>query len=118
MSQVYGAALLAAHGYPALTVAYFDWPGLPPALDGIPLEYFETAGKILASQPQVDPAHVLAMGYSRGSEAALLLADDFPHSSTGRSCTRRHRRSTRPGMTKRGPRGYSAPGSSTRDRST
>ena len=78
MSQVYGAALLAAHGYPALTVAYFDWPGLPSALDGIPLEYFETAGKILASQPQADPAHVLAMGYSRGSEAALLLADDFP----------------------------------------
>ena len=78
MSQVYGAALLAAHGFPALTVAYFDWPGLPSALDGIPLEYFETAGKILASQSQVDPAHVLAMGYSRGSEAALLLADDFP----------------------------------------
>jgi dienelactone hydrolase len=78
MSQVYGAALLAAHGYPALTVAYFDWPGLPPALDGIPLEYFETAGKILASQPQVDPAHILPMGYSRGSEAALLLADNFP----------------------------------------
>ncbi len=78
MSQVYGAALLAAHGFPALTVAYFDWPGLPPALDGIPLEYFETAGKILASQPQVDPAHILAMGYSRGSEAALLLADNFP----------------------------------------
>ena len=78
MSQVYGAALLAAHGFPALTVAYFDWTGLPPALDDIPLEYFETAGKILARQPQVDPAHVLAMGYSRGSEAALLLADDFP----------------------------------------
>jgi dienelactone hydrolase len=78
MSQVYGAALLAARGYPALTAAYFDWPGLPSALDDIPLEYFETAGKILASQPQVDPAHVLAMGYSRGSEAALLLADDFP----------------------------------------
>jgi dienelactone hydrolase len=78
MSQVYGAALLAAHGFPALTVAYFDWPGLPPGIDDIPLEYFETAGKILASQPQVDPAHILAMGYSRGSEAALLLADNFP----------------------------------------
>ena len=78
MSQVYGTALLAAHGYPALTVAYFDWPGLPPVLDGIPLEYFQTAGRILARQPQVDPAHILAMGYSRGSEAALLLADNFP----------------------------------------
>ena len=78
MTQVYGAALLAAHGYPALSVAYFDWPGLPVVLDDIPLEYFETAGKILARQPQVDPAHILAMGYSRGSEAALLLADSFP----------------------------------------
>jgi hypothetical protein len=29
MSQVYAAALLAAHGYPSLSVAYFDWPGLP-----------------------------------------------------------------------------------------
>jgi dienelactone hydrolase len=53
MSQVYAAALLAAHGYPALTVAYFDWPG-------------------------TDPAHVLALGYSEGSEAALLAADYFP----------------------------------------
>lgn len=78
MSQVFTAALLAAHGYPALTVAYFDGPGLPGELLRIPLEYFTTAGEILARQPQADPAHVLVMGYSRGSEAALLLADDFP----------------------------------------
>ena len=78
MSQTFTAALLAAHGYPALTVAYFDWPGLPAALERIPLEYFTTAGRILASQPGVDPAHLMVMGYSRGSEAALLLADDFP----------------------------------------
>lgn len=78
MSQLWTAALLAAHGYPALTVAYFDWPGLPPLLQQIPLEYFATAGRILASQPGADPAHVLVMGYSRGTEAALLLANDFP----------------------------------------
>ncbi len=78
MSQTWTAALLAAHGYPALTVAYFEWPGLPSALQSIPLEYFATAGRILASQPGVDPAHLLVMGYSRGTEAALLLADDFP----------------------------------------
>lgn len=78
MSQTFTAALLAAHGYPALTVAYFDWPGLPSELRRIPLEYFVTAGRILASAPGVDPAHVLVMGYSRGSEAALLLADRFP----------------------------------------
>jgi len=78
MSQVYAASLLAAHGYPALTVAYFDWPGLPSQLQRIPLEYFKTAGRILAAQPGTDPAHVLALGYSRGSEAALLAADYFP----------------------------------------
>lgn len=78
MSQTFTAALLAANGYPALTVAYFAWPGLPDQLQRIPLEYFVTAGRILAGQPGVDPAHVLVMGYSRGSEAALLLADDFP----------------------------------------
>ena len=78
MSQTFTAALLAAHGYPALTVAYFDWPGLPSQLQRIPLEYFAAAGRILAAAPGVDPAHVVVMGYSRGSEAALLLADDFP----------------------------------------
>jgi dienelactone hydrolase len=78
MSQTWTAALLAAHGYPALTVAYFAWPGLPDQLRSIPLEYFVTAGRILASQSGVDPAHLLVMGYSRGTEAALLLADDFP----------------------------------------
>lgn len=56
MSQVYAAALLAAHGYPALTVAYFDWPGLPGHLVRIPLEYFETAGRIVAAQSGTDPA--------------------------------------------------------------
>jgi dienelactone hydrolase len=78
MSQTFTAALLAAHGYPALTVAYFDWPGLPQELQSIPLEYFTAAARILAGQPSVDPAHLLVMGYSRGSEAALLLADNFP----------------------------------------
>ena len=78
MAQTFTAALLAAHGYPALTVAYFAWPGLPDQLQNIPLEYFVTAGRILASQPAADPAHLLTLGYSRGTEAALLLADHFP----------------------------------------
>lgn len=78
MSQTFTAALLAAHGYPALTVAYFDWLGLPGQLQRIPLEYFTAAGQILASSPGVDPGYVRVMGYSRGSEAALLLADNFP----------------------------------------
>jgi dienelactone hydrolase len=78
MSQVWTAALLAAHGYPAVSVAYFNWPGRPKLLQEIPLEYFATAGRLLARQPGTDPVHVLALGYSRGTEAALLLAEDFP----------------------------------------
>jgi dienelactone hydrolase len=78
MQQVFTAALLAAHGYPALTVAYFGSEGLPQQLKDIPLEYFKKAGEILLPSAGVDPEHVLVMGYSRGTEAALLLANDFP----------------------------------------
>ncbi|WP_267286677.1 acyl-CoA thioesterase/bile acid-CoA:amino acid N-acyltransferase family protein [Kitasatospora acidiphila] len=72
------AAQLASHGYPALVVAYFHLPGLPDTLQNIPLEYFATAAHLLAAQPQTDPAHIVVEGDSRGSEAALLLAQDYP----------------------------------------
>jgi dienelactone hydrolase len=77
-SQNFTAALLASHGYPALSLGYFHLPGLPTNLADIPLEYFAAAARLLAEQPGVDPGHILAMGDSRGSEAALLLADEFP----------------------------------------
>lgn len=77
-SQNFTAALLASHGYPALSLGYFHLPGLPTNLADIPLEYFATAARLLARQPGVDPGHILAMGDSRGSEAALLLANQFP----------------------------------------
>ncbi len=77
-SQKFAAALLASHGYPALALGYFALPGLPATLRDVPLEYFATAARLLAAQPGTDPAHVLAMGYSRGSEAALLLSEDYP----------------------------------------
>lgn len=72
------AAVLASEGYPALAIGYFDLPGLPKELADIPLEYFATAARLLAAQPGVDPAHVVVMSASRGSEAALLSADHFP----------------------------------------
>ena len=72
------ARMLAAHGYPALAVAYFGVPGLPQNLSAILLEYFERALGWLAAQPGVDPARLVVLGGSRGSEAAELLAVHDP----------------------------------------
>jgi dienelactone hydrolase len=77
-SGVLTAALLASHGYPALSIAYFKAPGLPASLDKIPLEYFVTALRWLARQPGVDPHRLVVAGGSRGSEAALLLGANYP----------------------------------------
>ena len=76
------AALLAAHGYPSLALAYFKVPGLPQTLH-IPLEYFTSALGVLRAQPGVDPVHVLVAGESRGGEAALLLGAYFPRLVNG-----------------------------------
>ncbi|WP_199234522.1 acyl-CoA thioesterase/bile acid-CoA:amino acid N-acyltransferase family protein [Kribbella sp. VKM Ac-2568] len=70
--------LLASHGYPVLDLAYFHAPGVPDNLRNIPLEYFASAARLLARQPGVNPAHVIVMSASRGTEAALLLAQNFP----------------------------------------
>jgi len=77
------AALLAAHGYPSLALAYFKVPGLPQTLTNIPLEYFTSALRVLRAQPGVDPDHVLVAGESRGGEAALLLGAHFPQLVNG-----------------------------------
>ena len=77
-SMVDAAGLLAAHGYPALALAYFKAPGLPRHLVDIPLEYFERAIRILRRQPAADPARVVTLGVSRGGEASLLIASTFP----------------------------------------
>jgi dienelactone hydrolase len=72
------ADTLAAHGYPVLAVAYFAEPGLPRLLANIRLEYFRSALRWLARQPQVDPKHMVTFGISRGGELSLLLAATFP----------------------------------------
>jgi dienelactone hydrolase len=72
------AALLAAHGYPTLALAYFDAPGLPKDLAAIPLEYFRKALTVLRAQPGVDTGHLLVTGASWGGEGSLLVAATYP----------------------------------------
>ncbi len=72
------AALLATHGYPTLSLAYFKEPGLPATLKDVPLEYFAKALRWLAAQPGVDPNRVLVYGVSRGAEAGLLTGATYP----------------------------------------
>ena len=77
------AALLASHGYPSLSLAYFKEPGLPATLKEIPFEYFEKALRWLGSRPGVDPKRVVVLGVSRGAEAALLLGGTYPDLAHG-----------------------------------
>jgi hypothetical protein len=54
------AALLAAHGYPALALAYFNAPGLPATLSDIPLEQAypaagHGAGSLVPYEPVAGP---------------------------------------------------------------
>ena len=77
------AGMLAAYGYPVLSLAYFHASGVPADLERIPLEYFARAAALLARQPGVDPRHVLAWGVSRGGEAALLVGVHYPKLISG-----------------------------------
>ncbi len=72
------AALLAAHGYAALALAYFNYEDLPSGLVEIPLEYFETAIHWLQKRGSIDPERIAFMGGSRGGELSLLLGATFP----------------------------------------
>jgi dienelactone hydrolase len=72
------ASLLASRGHPALALGYFGAAGLPETLKRIPLEYFVRAARWIDRQPSVDARRLIVVGASRGSEAALLLASDFP----------------------------------------
>jgi dienelactone hydrolase len=71
------AALLAAHGYTALALAYFGLPTLPTTLDRVPLEYFDRALAWLRARPDTEPDRVAVCGVSRGGELALLLGATF-----------------------------------------
>jgi dienelactone hydrolase len=68
------AEQLASHGYVALALAYFGEPGLPEALELVPLEYVDRAIDWLAAHARVDPARIALWGGSKGGELVLLMA--------------------------------------------
>ena len=72
------AADFSRQGYAALALAYWKEQGLPQTLELIPLEYFDKAVGWLKARPDVDPKSIGAIGWSRGSEAVLLLAARNP----------------------------------------
>ena len=72
------AISFARQGYAALALAYWKAPGLPQTLEGVPLEYFDRAVAWLKARPEVDPKAIGAIGWSRGSEAVLLLGSRNP----------------------------------------
>jgi dienelactone hydrolase/uncharacterized protein (DUF2141 family) len=66
------AVSFAEKGYAALALAYWAEEGLPQTLEAIPLEYFDTGIDWLLKRPEVRDYGVGVLGWSRGSEAALL----------------------------------------------
>lgn len=72
------AALLAAHGYAALALAYYGMPSLPPTLQNVRVEYFASALAYLRERPDVQSDRLAVIGGSKGGEAALLIGSLLP----------------------------------------
>ena len=72
------APLFAAHGYVAVTVAYFGLPGLPQYLVDVPVETIGRALRAVASRNDVNPTEIGIFGGSKGGELALLAASTYP----------------------------------------
>lgn len=72
------AALLQREGYNVLHIAYHNAPGKPATLTSVPLEDFQRGFDWLKARPDTDPAAIGIVGYSKGAEAALLVASRNP----------------------------------------
>ncbi|MFL5384103.1 MAG: acyl-CoA thioester hydrolase/BAAT C-terminal domain-containing protein [Longimicrobiaceae bacterium] len=72
------AAMLASHGYAALTVAYFGAPGLQEELFEVPVERIEAAVAWVRRRPELDAGRIAALGASKGAELALVAAALIP----------------------------------------
>lgn len=69
---------LSESGYAALAEAYFRAPGLDDQLIDIPVERLQAGIERLVNDPRVDPMRIAVVGFSKGAEAALVLATMDP----------------------------------------
>ncbi|MEU5402921.1 acyl-CoA thioesterase/bile acid-CoA:amino acid N-acyltransferase family protein [Streptomyces sp. NPDC005963] len=74
----YAAALLASRGHPVLALCYFGCPERPETLERIELEYFAAGARLLNTRYGTGSQRSAIIGYSRGSEAAQLVAHHYP----------------------------------------
>jgi uncharacterized protein len=72
------AQALQREGYATLHISWWRAPGQAERLEDIPLETFEAALAWLKKQPGVDGKRIAVFGWSRGTEAAQLLAIRHP----------------------------------------
>lgn len=72
------AVLLQTSGFSVLHIAYHNAPGKPAHLASVPLEDFRRGLDWLKARPEVDAKRIGIVGYSKGAEAALLVATRYP----------------------------------------
>ena len=65
-------------GYSVLALSFFRGPGQGAELALVPIELFLGALDWLREQPEVDGARLGIIGMSKGAEAALLVASQYP----------------------------------------
>lgn len=75
-NEAHAAAYLAAKGYLALSLSYFNDEGLNEQLESIELTYFKQATEYLSSH-QNSTGDVNLIGFSKGGELALLISSLF-----------------------------------------
>ncbi|KAM9290977.1 acyl-coenzyme A thioesterase 5-like [Morus bassanus] len=72
------SSLLAARGFAALSLPYFDFEDLPKVMKEFKLEYFEEAARFLRCHPKVKGPGVGVIGTGKGAELALSMITFLP----------------------------------------
>ncbi|KAK7477483.1 hypothetical protein BaRGS_00031307 [Batillaria attramentaria] len=72
------AAMLASHGFAALSLAFFGYEDLPAGVGGVEFDYFQEAAQWLSSHPNVKNGGVGVVAVSGGAAFASLMAWKCP----------------------------------------